>query len=228
MNVTDADPNDIDSHENVVFDRSLRTCPEWLRERIIADLSSEARLLDVGCGPATLTTHFEHETGAEVVGVDVDRPSLVAGRSENQSNLLLGEGAQLPISDDEVDVVVAIESIEHIPDARSFIKESKRVLCDGGVLYIKTPNRRAHDLFQLVRRNWDLNRQFHVSLFTAGELRDALSGWKQEWFQPGLAEYQREKLAGTHSILARTTDILPFESLPLFTQPSLVVRAKQL
>ncbi|MFC5368571.1 class I SAM-dependent methyltransferase [Salinirubrum litoreum] len=227
MTVTDADPNSLNSHENVVFDRSLKTCPKWLRERIISDLSKETRLLDIGCGAATLTTHLKKETGAEVIGVDVDRPSLVAGRSDNASDLLLGEGAHLPIADGAVDVIIAIESIEHIPDAKEFVIEARRVLSEGGVLWIKTPNRRAHDLFQLAKRNWSLNRHFHVSLFTPGELQNTLSEWAQSWVRPGLAEYQREKLAGIHPVIGWIADRVPFESLPLATQPSLVVRAER-
>ncbi|MGV0803483.1 class I SAM-dependent methyltransferase, partial [Mycolicibacterium elephantis] len=52
-----------------------------------------------------------------------------------------GNLAELPLADDEVDVVVNFQVIEHLWDQGQFVSECLRVLRPGGTLLISTPNR---------------------------------------------------------------------------------------
>ncbi len=51
------------------------------------------------------------------------------------------------VDDGELDLLVAKEVIEHLPDYRPFLKECRRVLRPGGRLYLTTPNRHSIDLW---------------------------------------------------------------------------------
>ena len=53
---------------------------------------------------------------------------------------MTGSGTNIPIGNKSVDVVTTFETIEHIDDYESFIKEIKRVLKPDGLAIISTPN----------------------------------------------------------------------------------------
>ena len=65
--------------------------------------------------------------------------------------------------------VVSFETIEHVPDAHSLVREIRRVLEPGGHLILSTPNR----AFGPLERH-TANR-FHIREFTADELRRLLA-----------------------------------------------------
>jgi len=73
-----------------------------------------------------------------------------------------------PIPDGTADVVFASEVIEHLADPPAFVDAAHRMLRDGGVLLLKTPN----DAFN----RWE-NRlnPYHLSPFDAGGLRKLLA-----------------------------------------------------
>ncbi len=60
---------------------------------------------------------------------------------------------EFPLRDNMFDYVLSLETLEHVPDPRLFLKEIKRVLKKNGVLVMSTPPatseilRRAYELF---------------------------------------------------------------------------------
>jgi SAM-dependent methyltransferase len=95
----------------------------------------------------------------------------------------------LPFQDDSFDVVTSFETLEHIYDHRSFIKEIRRVLREGGHLILSTPNASITSRYP---RN-----PFHVHEFTARELYELLA-----------PDYQRVELRG--QLLKPSYRIAPF------------------
>jgi SAM-dependent methyltransferase len=81
-----------------------------------------------------------------VVGVDVhDRTALVSealqARGISNFSLHIGDGRHLPVDDESVDVVysfIVFQHLERVEIARSYLRESHRVLRSGGVaaLYV--------------------------------------------------------------------------------------------
>ncbi len=79
------------------------------------------RILDIGCGKERLTEKFLPDH-FEIIRADVDQFG-------DKSTILLTPNEPLPFSDNEFDVVIAIDVLEHIPKAGRdyFIKETSRV-----------------------------------------------------------------------------------------------------
>jgi ubiquinone/menaquinone biosynthesis C-methylase UbiE len=103
-------------------------------ERDLADLLARARpdsLLDVGCGEGVLTLQWAQALGERrVVGLDLPDPKLAAHwRQRTRPNLsfVTGHGDRLDFSDDEFDLVAAIETLEHISHAERTLAEMARV-----------------------------------------------------------------------------------------------------
>lgn len=95
------------------------------------------RILDVGCGTgATLKTI--RDLGV-ATGVDRSREALGFCHQRGLGRLVVGAGEALPVAGDSVDVVLALDIIEHIRDDGAAARELARVLRPGGVLIVTVP-----------------------------------------------------------------------------------------
>jgi ubiquinone/menaquinone biosynthesis C-methylase UbiE len=106
------------------------------RRRFAARLAVGARVLDVGCGPAHDTAGLR-DLGLRAIGFDRSRGMLALARS-HQLPLLLGDMRQLPLRAGALDGLWVCASFLHIPkpDAPVVLRELRRVLQPGGVLFI--------------------------------------------------------------------------------------------
>lgn len=88
-----------------------------------ADVGSDTRLLDVGCGAGDALT-VARQRGADAVGVD---PSPETNRA------VQGDATALPVQDGSIDVLLA-ECVLCLTDLSVALGEAHRVLDDGGRL----------------------------------------------------------------------------------------------
>ena len=98
--------------------------------------SSNAVLLDVGCGGGILAAYVH---GYVHVGVDMSWSALHVA-AQNGVLGLRGDAACLPFPTGVADVVVAGEVFEHVTDVERAVGEVSRVLRPGGVVVIDTIN----------------------------------------------------------------------------------------
>lgn len=128
-----------------------------------------------------------------VIGVDIDEASVAfANRVYGRENLAFrtGRAAALPLEDASVDVVVCFETIEHITDHEGFLAEVARVLRQGGILLISTPDRRVYT------EEPDYHNPFHLKELNHAEFDALLRGRFAH-----VAIYEQQVLEG--SVLAR-------------------------
>jgi SAM-dependent methyltransferase len=91
-----------------------------------------ARLLDLGCGPGTITAAAAAR-GAHATGVDLAEGMLAVGRERHPHlELVTGDAEELPFPDDTFDAVVGGFVLNHLPDPEAAIAEVARVLAPGG------------------------------------------------------------------------------------------------
>jgi len=96
------------------------------------------RVLDLGCRDATLTRHYLKDN--QVVGCDIDASALKKaseryGLETHHADL----NAELPFSDQDFDVVVLAETLEHLPYPTITLSEIKRVLRPEGLFIGNVP-----------------------------------------------------------------------------------------
>jgi SAM-dependent methyltransferase len=102
--------------------------------RLCAPMLPPGRVLDLGCG----TGHSYRElVPRETVGVDIE-PSALTGQDRETR---VADMRALPFGAGEFESVLAVQSIEHVPDPQRVITEVVRVLTDGGRAIFVTPNR---------------------------------------------------------------------------------------
>jgi ubiquinone/menaquinone biosynthesis C-methylase UbiE len=98
-----------------------------------------ARVLEAGCGTG-LNTEFLAGQGAQVVAMDFSEPMLKRARARvDQSSVRFEVGdvtQRWPANDDSCDLVVITLVLEHVEDLGPVFTQARRVLCNGGLLYI--------------------------------------------------------------------------------------------
>jgi 2-polyprenyl-3-methyl-5-hydroxy-6-metoxy-1,4-benzoquinol methylase len=113
-----------------------------LREHILAHLSCDMRLLDLGAGRGANSFMNFKGFAKEVVGADVD-PAVI-------DNPLLDRPVHTPNGDLSVlasnsfDVIVSNDVLEHVEAPHQFFAEVARLLVPGGRFFAKTPNLRHY------------------------------------------------------------------------------------
>ncbi len=110
--------------------------------RAVADAVAERHsgggiLIDVGCGAGNLWSYLRSRFD-RYVGVDVVRYNGLPEQAEFHSIDL--DTGRVPLPDAAGDVVVAIETIEHLENPRTFVRELTRLARPGGWVVVTTPN----------------------------------------------------------------------------------------
>ncbi|RJF42420.1 methyltransferase domain-containing protein [Actinomyces sp. 2119] len=133
--------------------RSAADCAAYL----LPHLQAGQDLLDVGCGPATITADLAQAVApGRVVGLDPARAALEAARATLAARaappaddpgtssaadgaapaveLLAGDVLSLPFSDASFDVVHAHQVLQHVADPVTALREMARVTRPGGII----------------------------------------------------------------------------------------------
>ena len=102
-----------------------------------------ARVLDVGCGDAGAIIAFA-EQGADTAGIECFETSLERGgmRAADHGvhvDLRKGVAEEIPYPDHSFDLVMLDNVLEHVNDRPLTLREVRRVLKPGGLLYMVTP-----------------------------------------------------------------------------------------
>jgi ubiquinone/menaquinone biosynthesis C-methylase UbiE len=104
--------------------------------RGILDGLPAGRALDAACGTGRHAAYL-HSLGHEVVGVDVSANMLALARAKvPEGDFRQGDVCQLPVPDQDVDLVVCALALTHVPDLAAAFTEFSRVLRPGGHLVI--------------------------------------------------------------------------------------------
>ena len=119
---------------------SWLTIDEWERFIGLLDLRENARVLDVACGSGGLILRLAQLTGAEVVGIDVQREGIEMASAATAEQGLSGRATflvadatdRLPLEDETFDAVTCIDAINHMPGRGGVFEEWHRVLRPGG------------------------------------------------------------------------------------------------
>ncbi len=122
------------------------------------------KILDVGYSVGGIHEKFIEKFGAEnLYGVDIET-------KKDTEHYRAATAEKIPFKSNFFDSVFAGELIEHVAKPHFFLEEANRVLKDGGVLIITTPNKKS-----LVNRIFkSYHTPIHISLFDYRELGAAL------------------------------------------------------
>jgi 2-polyprenyl-6-hydroxyphenyl methylase/3-demethylubiquinone-9 3-methyltransferase len=103
------------------------------------------RMLDIGCGGGILSEPLAR-LGAAVVGADPAEANIEVARAHAHDNAVAVDyrtttAEDLAAADEEFDVVLAMEVVEHVTDVSLFIDTCASIVKPGGLLIVATLNR---------------------------------------------------------------------------------------
>jgi SAM-dependent methyltransferase len=121
--------------ENYWYRRHLAVY-EWIGARVAG-----RRVIDMACGEG-YGSEVLSRSAASVLGVDGNPEAFEHARRRYQrQNLTFERGAVEWYGEaGSFDVVVFLQTIEHVADPRAVLEHFQRLLAPGGVAYVSTPN----------------------------------------------------------------------------------------
>lgn len=129
--------------------------PGYFRD-VTRHFSPDDAILDVGCGTAWLAEHFDDYTG-----IDGSPDAVAAARAKGREIALGDVGEPLPFDDARFDGVVLKDLLEHVPDPVAVVRETRRVLRPGGLVFASSPD----------AQRWVWNDYTHRRPFTRRSFR---------------------------------------------------------
>ncbi len=130
-------------HDAVLRSHRTRTAQNSAKYLLLL-LSEGDRLLDIGCGPGTITADLaELVDPGEVVALDrapgvvAEAAGVAAERGLTNVTPVVGDVYQLDYPDDSFDVVHAHQVLQHLSDPVAALREMRRVTRPAGVVAVR-------------------------------------------------------------------------------------------
>jgi ubiquinone/menaquinone biosynthesis C-methylase UbiE len=125
-------------HESVLRSHKWRTVENSVAY-LIPHLTTGVSVLDLGCGPGTITADIAQRVApGRVLGLDSSTDVIDDARANNPNldNLEWGVGDvyALDVADDSFDIVQVHQVLHHLADPVAALREMKRVCTPGGIV----------------------------------------------------------------------------------------------
>ena len=122
-------------HESVLRSHRWRTV-ENSAAYLLPHLKPGLQLLDVGCGPGSITANFAQRLGpGRACGIDASADIVDAAQREHPGvEFAIGDVYHLAFDDASWDIVHAHQLLQHISDPVAALKEMRRIVRPGGIV----------------------------------------------------------------------------------------------
>lgn len=129
-------------HKSVVLQHAARTA-ENSAAFLLPELRVGQRLLDVGCGPGSITRGFAQRLGdsGHVTAVDTSQEVLQQAElaTKDLGNVTVQQAStyELPFDDASFDIAYAHQVLQHLSDPVRALQEMSRVVRPGGLVAVR-------------------------------------------------------------------------------------------
>lgn len=126
----------------ILHSQSLAYGEHLARYNFAIQKSQNKIVLDIACGTG-YGSQILASSAKNVIGVDLSDEAIeYAKKNYSAKNLIYKQGSayKIPVDNKSVDMVVSMETIEHLDKPEIFLKEVKRVLRSDGLFIVSTPN----------------------------------------------------------------------------------------
>ena len=184
-------------------------------------LKSGQRLLDIGCGPGTITLGLAKIVApGEVTGLDPAESQLNVARQNGAKNkienarFMAGSIYELPFSGEQFDLVFAHGVFEHLLEPITALREIHRVLKPNGLAALRSPDWGGfivHPLSSMLEAAMELYQKIQITnggdVFAGRKLKDwVLSAGFRDAKWSGSFEFT-DDLAGITGYLANQLEL---------------------
>ncbi len=110
--------------------------------KLVKQISPERKdikILEIGCSGGPLLNLLLSQGYSQVFGIDVSRKAIKICKERGLKNVFLMDGAQPHFNNEEFDLIVASDVLEHIKDDEKAVSEWKRILKKKGFIICFVP-----------------------------------------------------------------------------------------
>lgn len=152
-------------------------------------------VLDVACGTGYGSAVLLRAGARLAVAVELSAPALAfAAGTYAGPKYVRADAQKIPLKNASFDVVVSLETIEHLADPIGFLRGARALLREGGLLVLSMPN----------KSQTDGSNPYHLHEMTLPELLECLERtsfggtrlWGQHWRPPRQSRFWRMKGLG--------------------------------
>jgi len=136
---------------------------------ILDAIPQDSVVLEVGCNSGGFLRLLMSENKCYCRGIDISEPMIKKSRAKGL-NVKLAPAEEIPYNDEEYDVVLITEVLEHIYDPYEALKECKRVLRKDGIIVGSVPHPEGHNS----KRKTVGEHKWHGKIFKEREIRELL------------------------------------------------------
>jgi ubiquinone/menaquinone biosynthesis C-methylase UbiE len=140
-------------HESVVKTHARRSAQDSAAF-LLPHIKPTDKILDVGCGPGSITIDLavvasqgEVIGGDQAAGVVQQAQNLAEERQVKNVSFQQMDGNQLPFDDGAFDIVYCHQTLQHVGNPVSLLKEMRRVTKKGGVVAVRDCDYKAFAWF---------------------------------------------------------------------------------
>ena len=112
------------------------------RYQVAKQFVSGRRVLDIACGEGYGSLLMKQWGAKQVTGVDIDFSAIESAKRNfmvDGVSFICGDAETLT-SNDKFDVIVSLETMEHVENEQVYLSKLKSLLAEGGVLILSCPN----------------------------------------------------------------------------------------
>jgi methionine biosynthesis protein MetW len=134
------------------------------------------KVLDLGCGIGLLAKEL-NKYKIDLHGADITEWALNEARKKGYKTKLVNLEENLPFESNSFDVVICLETIEHMHNVTELMTEINRILKKGGATIISTPNSaslNARLRFLLGQKILTMQAPSHIQSFVCKELKEIM------------------------------------------------------
>ena len=102
-------------------------------------LSKSSKVLEIGCSTGHFLYHIKNLVG-EVVGVDYDKGAAKYAAERCSCKTYSGDFNQIKFEPEYFDVVCSIQTLEHVQDPITFMRNIKKLVKKDGLIFVEVPN----------------------------------------------------------------------------------------
>lgn len=143
------------------------------------NIPKNSNILEIGCNIGGLLNLLLKSGYTQIGGVDIAAEAIKYGINKYpglKNRLLTCDGDKLPFKDNEFDVVLSFDLLEHIPNVKNHLKEVHRILKPNGIYLFQTPNKIINTPWTIfLTKSLSTCQIHHCSLQTYWSLKSILT-----------------------------------------------------
>lgn len=173
--------------ENLVIPCQYFCFYKVIEERLVLEYLSSIQnkvVVDIGCGCGELCLKLCKKGATAVVGIDLDRESLINARElSREYSLIMADAQTLPLKSHISDAICSLSCLEHVNNDDKAIEEMARIVKpDGSVVLTVDSIAYNESMFRDAAKKYRVIHRYHLQQFKRQLRRQGINVKKAQYF----------------------------------------------